>query len=207
MGIKNDAVGNEYIPTQYTGKQLDVVEKIELPSEVVAMSFFKLVKRRFLCVNQWGEIAQLPMSTFKLTDNSGDEISRLASKGDYIKIDIPGPGSSAGNGYDWVYVEELVEKEGEEVELVVMRVRPASNPQSQQSDVAHFLEDTATSTFQIKRIGNTVYAEEHARNENANTNTDQFVDNVRNAVIGLGAKLGLSYPQWKSLVIGLLRRD
>lgn len=30
------------------------------------------------------------------------------------------------------------------------------------------------------------------------------MDNVRNTLVGWGAKLGLSYPQWKSLVKGLL---
>ncbi len=207
MVVKNTDVGNQYIPQQYTGRQIDVVEEIELSSEAVATAFFKLVKRRFLCVNQWGEIAQLPMSTFKLTDSLGEEVSRLATKGDFIKIDIPGPGSSLGQGYDWVYIEELEEKEDSDVEFVVMRVRPAANPQHNSADVAHFLEDTATSTFQIKRIGNIVYAEEHGRNENVNSKTDNFIDNLRNTVVGLGAKLGLSYPQWKSLVKGLLRKD
>ena len=207
MVARNDCVGNEYIPRQYTGNQLDAVEKLELVSEAEARCFFKVVKKRFLAVNQWAEIAQLPISTFKLTDETGDEISRLVHKGDFIKIDIPGPGNATGNGFDWVYIEELAEESTEETDFVVMRARPSANPQNTIPDTAHFLKDSATSTFQIKRIGKVIYAEEHGRNEQANWGTQKTIDNIRNTIVGWAAKLGLSYPQWKSLIKGWLRRD
>jgi len=49
-----------------------------------------------------------------------------------------------------------------------------------------------------------VIARYHGRNEGVNTDTDSMIDNMRNAAVGLGAKFGLSYPQWKSLVAGLV---
>jgi hypothetical protein len=88
-----------------------------------------------------------------------------------------------------------------------MTVRPAANPLNQKDDTAHFFKDTATSTFQVKRIDNEVYAEVHGRNELANTETDQMTDNIRNTLVGWSAKLGLSAPQWKSLVTGLVKKQ
>ncbi|MNL25317.1 hypothetical protein D3C87_1467950 [compost metagenome] len=85
-----------------------------------------------------------------------------------------------------------------------MTVRPSANPLTDSQDTAHFLTNEATSTFQVKRVGNRIYAEEHGRNEVPNTDTKYTMDNIRNTFVGWGAKIGLSYPQWKSLVKGLL---
>jgi hypothetical protein len=68
------------------------------------------------------------------------------------------------------------------------------------------LKSCATSTFQVKRIGNCVSAEEHGRNEVPNLETGHLLDNIRNAIVSAGAKIGFSYPQWKSLVSGLLSK-
>ena len=58
------------------------------------------------------------------------------------------------------------------------------------------------------RENNTVTAAVLARNEVANTtNNTSLIDKLRNAVVGTGAALGLSNPQWKSLVNGLLGKD
>lgn len=70
-----------------------------------------------------------------------------------------------------------------------------------------FFKDLATSTFQIKQIGHEVYAQEHGRNEVPNTATHSFGDNLRNRLVGWTAKIGLSYPQWKSLIKGLVNTD
>lgn len=70
-----------------------------------------------------------------------------------------------------------------------------------------FFTSEATSTFQVKRIGQTVYAEEHGRNEVPNKDTSFATDNIRNTFVGWSAKIGLSYPQWKSLVEGIVETD
>lgn len=195
------------VPAQETGSEMNAVEKITLGSEAEAIHFFKTVKERLLDVNEWGKIAELPMSTFKLTDEKGAEVQRKATDGDYFKIDIPGPGTKAGEGYDWVVIEAIKEEVHEGVEILSMRARPTTNPLNDDPNIAHFLEDTATSTFQVKRIGNVIYAEEHGRNEVPNTNTDRTIDNIRNTLVGWSAKLGFSYPQWKSLVKGLINTE
>ncbi len=47
---------------------------------------------------------------FELRDSHGKEEHRLARVNDYFKIDIPGPRSAAGDGYDWVKVEAIEEQ-------------------------------------------------------------------------------------------------
>lgn len=199
--------GAEEVPHQKTGSEMNVVEKIVLGSEAEAIHFFKIVRERLLDVNRWAEIAGKGMSAFFLTDSSGNLVERKATGGDHIKIDIPGPGTQTGGGYDWVEIEEIKEELIDGAEVLNMRVRPSPNPLKDGDDTAHFLTDEATSTFQVKRIGSTIYAEEHGRNEVPNTDTGNTIDNIRNTFVGWGAKIGFSYPQWKALMKGLLNNE
>ncbi|WP_129715842.1 hypothetical protein [Pedobacter sp. SYP-B3415] len=200
----NSGPGSEHVPGQKKGAQMDAVERITLPNTEAAEAFYQLVRRRLLDIDRWGEMSKLPMSAFKLFDYAGRPAERQPADGDFIRIDIPGPGTRTGEGYDWVIVEEVREDKDENTEVTTLRVRPSGHPLGDSENTAHFLKDTATSTFQVKRIGNEVTAEEHGRNEQANLETGNMLDNIRNAFVGFGAKLGFSYPQWKSLVAGLL---
>jgi hypothetical protein len=49
-----------------------------------------------------------------------------------------------------------------------------------------------------------VIAEYHGRNELVNKDVDKITDKLRNIVVGLAAKLGMSFSQWKSLIEGLV---
>jgi len=200
-------LGAAHVPDQQTGSEMNVVEKIELRSEVEAVHFFKTVKDRLLDVNRWTEIAGGAMSDFFLTDEHGNLVQRKATSGDHIRIDIPGPGTQIGGGYDWVTIEEIKSEVLDDAEVLSITARPSVNPLTTSKDTAHFLTQAATSTFQVKRIGNTIYAEEHGRNEVPNTDTQHTLDNIRNTFVGWGAKVGFSYPQWKALVKGLLNHD
>ncbi|PST82815.1 hypothetical protein C7T94_09230 [Pedobacter yulinensis] len=200
----NRGPGSDRVPEQTTGAEMNAVEKVTLDTAGAASSFYEVVRARLLDVNRWGEMAKLPMSAFKLFDDAGRAAERPAAQGDFIRIDIPGPGIRTGEGYDWVLIEELAEDREADSEVTTLRVRPSAHPLGAGENTAHFLKDTATSTFQVKRMANEVTAEEHGRNEVANLETGDIIDNIRNAFVGFGAKLGFSYPQWKSLVAGLL---
>lgn len=200
----NNYLGEEHVPKQTKGSEMHALEEKELTTEQEANRFFAVVKERLLDVNNWGTLAKVPVATFSLLDTNKQEVSGEAKEGYYFKIDIPGPGTHNGEGFDWVKVESIVSETGDDQEYLSMRVRPVSNPNNDNNDVAHFLTDDATSTFQVKRIGKTIYAEEFGRNELPNNDTNSTIDNLRNTMVGWGAKLGLSYPQWKSLVKGLL---
>lgn len=195
---------NQSIPPQKIGEQMDVVEKRSFDNELEAIDFFELVKHRLLNVNRWSALAGSALSNFQLTNSYGNVVDRLVQEGDYLRIDIPGPGSSAGDGYDWVTVEKIEENSEAGMQVLNLRVRPSANPLSNNRDTAHFLTEQATSTFQVKRIGKNIYASEHGRNELANTYNSNTADNIRNMLIGWAAMLGFSYPQWKALVRGLL---
>lgn len=200
----NKNIGEEHIPAQVTGSQLDTVTQCSLTDEAAAITFFEVVKQRLLNVNQWSRLTGSEMAHFQLTNKSGNPLDRSVEQGDYIKINIPGPGTDTGDGYDWVWVESITEEQKAEMEVISLTVRPSCNPVSGNDDTAHFLTEKATSTFQVKRIGRHIYAEEHGRNEQANTHTSNTMDNVRNRVVGWAAKIGFSYPQWKSLIKGLI---
>lgn len=58
------------------------------------------------------------------------------------------------------------------------------------------------------REKNTVTAAVLGRNEVANTtDSTSVLDKLRNAVVGISAALGMSNPQWNSLVNGLLGKS
>lgn len=174
-----------------------------------AKAYFQQVKQRFLDVNNWHEIAGKLTADFQLIDDAGKEVNRQVQVRDYFKIDIPGPGNKAGEGFDWVQVERIEEKDDEaaDCESIIITVRPAPNPSTPAEDIAHFFSDDATSNFTLMRQGNTVTGGVHGRNEIPNTaSTSNLVDKARNAIIGTTAVAGLSNAQWSSLVNGWLNK-
>lgn len=71
-------------------------------------------------------------------DEFATEVNRPVQKGDYFKIDIPGPGNVTGDGYDWVQIEDVQETSGGDIDSFGLRVRPSTNPKNKNTDTAHF---------------------------------------------------------------------
>lgn len=197
-------MNNYLIPEQKVGSKLDLSSEKKFATYIEAQEFFKVVKQRLMNVNQWDETCKAPSSVFKLMNDKCQQVVGLVKEEDFIRIDIPGPGSKVGDGYDWVRVETITEQQNIDEELVSITVRPSHHPLNSQAETAHFFKDEATSTFQVIRKGNTVFAEIHGRNEMPNTATTNLFDKLRNMVIGCCAKIGFSYPQWKCLTEGLV---
>ena len=195
-------VENILIPENTVGKQSNFTHSVTLPAREEALDTFKRAYKRMLNPGIWHKLAGFASAEFHLMGNKGAELRRLAQVGDYFKIDIPGPGPAAGDGYDWVKVmviENKANPSGEE-EIVGMQLRPCQNPQKAGKDTAHFFQGKASSTFLIVRKDNTVTASYHGRNEVSNTSTENALDNVRNSVVALGAAAGLSEAQWSALI-------
>ncbi|HEX8332444.1 MAG TPA: hypothetical protein VF622_07455 [Segetibacter sp.] len=194
------------IPDQQTGAKTDIKASEECTSVDEAKQLFSEARQRLLNVNNWHHLCGAVSATFKLTDEAGNEVNQEVQTGNYFKIDIPGPGTVTGEGYDWVKVERIEARDEASVadEIVAIKVRPASNPLNAKTDVAHFFTDEATSSFLVQRTGNTVTAEVHGRNEKPNTAADAVVDKTRNTMVATGAIVGFSSAQWKSLVSGIL---
>jgi hypothetical protein len=189
------------LPEQEEGSDKNIEAVVEAPNIDEAKRLFQDAKKRLLNVNEWHKICGKMSSVFELTDEKGDHLDGDPTVGNYFRIDIPGVGSAAGKGYDWVRVEEVKKETQEDAdsEYVLITVRPADNPTSKDDNIAHFFSDKATSNFVVKREKNVVTAAVYGRNEVANTGTDNTIDKLRNAVVGVSAIAGLSNPQWKML--------
>jgi hypothetical protein len=194
------------IPGQYTGNVIDTVESIELKDTKEAKAFFAIVKDRLLNVNNWEQLAGMASAKFQLVDSRGQEVNRPVQKGDFFKIDIPGPGPVAGDGYDWVQVEELEKVSEGNVESVGIRVRPTLSPLNNSQDVAHFYSPESTSSFTVTREGSKITAGIYDRNTKPNKAAETLADKARDIAVGTGAVTVFSKMQWKSLAEGLLKR-
>lgn len=195
---------SEIVPEQYTGKAIDVISSVELDAEN-ASRFYAVVRERLLEVNNWDDYAGEPSAKFQLTDSNGKDVFRKANKGDYFKIDIPGPGTRTGHGYDWVRIEDEETGFSENREWFAFRVRPATNPRNSEEDVAHFYSHDSTSTFMVERIEQTIRVKIADRNTTPNHNTSRVTDKVRDALVGTAGLIEFSKVQWKRLAEGLLR--
>jgi hypothetical protein len=194
------------VPDQQTGKAIDAESSIELTNENEARAFFTEVKSRLQNVNQWHEYAGVLLASFQLVDKNGIEVQREARKGDYFKIDIPGPGSKSGDGFDWVQIEDENYTSTPDGEQFGFRVRPTDNPQSREQDVAHFYSKESTSTFIAQRIGNKITVSIHDRNTKPNTDADRTPDKVRDALVGTAGAISFSKIQWQNLTDGILKK-
>lgn len=192
------------VPAQEVGVQKDTAHTVQATTPEAAQALFQLARKRLLDVNNWHVLCAGLSSTFTLRDAKGLPVGRPARVGDFFQIDIPGPGTDSGEGYDWVQVEVVEDRKEADGELTFLRVRPAPSPLNEKPDVAHFLDNQATSTFLVSRQGLAVSAEVHGRNEVSNTSADSVIDKVRNAVAAVGAWMGFSDLQWKQLVEALV---
>lgn len=195
------------IPKQKEGREITAEASTEFQNAMLANIFYNDAKKRLLYIHNWHKIAGWLSADFQLTDDEGKGVDRPAQKGDHFRIDITGPGSHAGQGYDWARVEDIREVNTDDINSIAILVRPASNPQTSNANVAHFFADKSTSTFVITREGDKVTASIYDRNIEANEETKQPLDKIRNAVVGLGAKHELSKLQWKALTEALVKHD
>jgi hypothetical protein len=194
------------IPTQYTGKQTDVCFSIMADTDKKAAGVFRIAVDRLFDVNNWSQLSGIGSAGFLHTDEEGNAVDRALKPGDYFRIDIPGPGSQAGKGYDWVRMEKIEKHLNScaDWEAIEITVRPAPNPTGEEQATAHFFAEQATSTFIVQRERRKLTAEVHGRNEIPNTDTGNSFDNLRNGVVGATALTGFSEIQWKRLVKGIL---
>jgi hypothetical protein len=191
-------------PDQTTGKAIDAQSSRTLATTEEARQFFETAKARLKRIGQWHELSGHISATFELADPSGKPVDREPVIGDYFKIDIPGPGGKAGQGYDWAKVEAVKSEGSGDHESFGIRVRPSQNPNTPSTDTAHFYSPESTSTFVVRRSGNTVEAAVYDRNIKPNTDASYTIDQIRDAVIGATGLLGFSKIQWQRLTDGLI---
>jgi len=203
-----DVSNNPQIQVDQSGKAVDLESSVTETSTGEAIDTFNRACKRLLNPPLWQELAGGLSASFSLKSPDGNDADRLAQINDYLQIDIPGPGPSAGNGYDWVKVENIAEQaDPDSDESMSITLKPAPNPGQPGKGVAHFFAEGASSTFIVSRKGNTVIVSYHGRNELPNDEEVSYPDKVRNTIIAAGALAGISELQWNALIKGLLQKE
>lgn len=193
------------IPEQITGKDIHAQDQTTLLTDQQAKQLFLTARQRLLNVNEWDRLLGTGLAEFELTNSDGLPKEGIVAKGDYIKIDLIGPGPKGGKGYDWVKVEEVYAHSSPEQEWIAFRVRPARSPQSTGQGVAHFYSSDATSTFIVDRSGHVLRALIYDRNIRANESAPSVRDVIRDNAVAAAGKTVLSKIQWTLLVRALIR--
>ncbi|MCQ9634256.1 hypothetical protein MP478_01650 [Chryseobacterium sp. WG14] len=193
------------IPRQRKGgfHNTESIKKFDNPE--MAVQEFIILKNRLYSVNEWKDFCGNGFAGFKLYDSSGNYADRIPVKGDFIRIDIPGPGTLEA-GFDWVTIIDISDQytKEDEFENILITCRPSKEPgNSRKKYTAHFYSSSATSTFMISRGNTYIKAAVYGRNETANLDAN-FLDTIRNLVIALGGMIGISRIQWKRLTDALL---
>jgi hypothetical protein len=199
---KTDYTG--IVPQQYTGSEVESEASTDFKSEEEAITFFKIARQRLLDVNSWHRVAEKISAHFQIVDKVGEPKDRLVNEGDYLRIDIPGPGRPQGDGYDWVCVETINELKNHIVQSVGLRVRPHPNPFDEKTETAHFYSREATSSFIVTRESSRVSSWIIDRNLVPNKEAESLADRIRDTAVGLGAIAGFSKLQWQGLANGLV---
>ena len=197
-----DVIG--IVPPQFKGQEIEIEAIQDLETEEEAQHLYEIAKKKLLNVNDWNKIAGAVTARFQIVDKNSNEVQREIQKGDYLRIDIPGPGSKEGDGFDWVFVEELKKIDHPPVQSVGFRVRPTENPLGQKNETAHFYSKEATSSFIIIREKTKVIAWIIDRNLRPNTDQESLADKIRDVAVGMSAIAGFSKMQWQGLADGLI---
>ena len=193
------------VPVQKKGAFHDTESKRSFESEELVANHFEILKNRFFSINRWKEYGGDLSADFRLFDCDGSYVERMPRKGDYIRIDIPGPGDIKAKGYDWVEVMKIDDRcYGDELERYLLVCRPSAVPQSNKEHIAHFYARESSSSFIISRGIDYIKAGIYGRNEVPNISRTGFFGRIRNLLVSIGGFFQLSKIQWKSLADGFL---
>ena len=191
------------VPENEEGAVVNAESKKDLTSAEEAGALYRAARERLLDVNNWGNLGGV--GNFALMDAAGNPVKQMAKKGLLIRIDVPGPGTKAADGFDWVRIEQVKNFETQDVQSLAIRVRPVSAPTSDEQAPAHFYSEKSTSTFTITREFHTVTAGIYDRNLEENEEAENLIDKIRNAVTGFFGKEIFSKIQWQAFAEGLIK--
>lgn len=191
------------VPANYKGSSNDSFACREYKMNEEAFSFFKVLINRLLSVSRWSEYAGGENFVFELTDAEGHLKNDPPEINDKIRIQLPGFKYDAGNGYDWVEVSRIEEKNEDDVQFFLLEVSPCECPYSSEDKTAHFYWENSTNTFIIAQRDNTVQVSIHGRNEVSNTEEQTIKDKVRNFVMASASIIAGAKSSGKYLPITL----
>lgn len=194
------------VPAQKFGGFHDTESRKVFEQDLIPEKF-KILKKRFFSVNNWENYSGKAFAAFRLYDFEGNPADREPQKGDFIRIDIPGPGEPEAKGYDWVEITDVCFYQDSFSESISITCRPSVNPQNKKSrHIAHFYSSASSSTFMISRNIAHLKAAVYGRNERPNWNAP-FLDIIRNLATAAGGMMGIAKIQWKQLTDSFLDFD
>src|SRR5215212_10278194 len=117
------------VPPQVTGRESGATAEKNMETPAKAAELFAIARRRLLDINNWKKYSGVLSAEFQLTDAEGNPLAGPPQVGNLIRIDLPGPGPQKGDGYDWVYIEDIQDR----TDFTGMRVRPVSAPASDEN--------------------------------------------------------------------------
>nr|WP_315034013.1 hypothetical protein [uncultured Chryseobacterium sp.] len=194
------------VPIQKKGSYHDTESKRKYVHSEPTEKAFSILRERLLSINNWKSYCGDEFADFKLFESEGKMVNRFPLIGDYIRIDIPGPGTLEDKGFDWVQIVDLSEGQTDSVwlDFVMLTCRPSKNPKDKKSEhIIHFYSDEASSTFGVFKGRDFIQAGIYGRNETPNMDA-KFLDKARNLLIAAGGMVGVSKIEWKTLANGLL---
>ncbi|MCJ7936208.1 MAG: hypothetical protein MUW56_21895 [Chryseobacterium sp.] len=194
------------VPRQKSGGFHDTESQKQFEQAIIPLQY-EILKKRFFAINKWKSYCGEAFAEFKLHDFNGDPVDREPQKGDFVRIDIPGPGETEAKGYDWVEITDLCYYQDTVSESITMTCRPSKDPKNDKNThIAHFYNAGATSTFMIYRNPSHLKAAVYGRNESPNFNA-KLIDIIRNIMTAAGGIMGIAKIQWKQLTDGFLDFD
>ena len=87
-----------------------------------------MARKKLLDVNNWKKIAGAITAQFQIIDEKGKEVNREVKKGDYLRIDIPGPEVKKAMVMIGFLLKNYDEINKGSLQSVGFRVRPNENP-------------------------------------------------------------------------------
>lgn len=194
------------VPEQKKGAFHDTESQKNFIVSELAAQQFGILKERFFSINHWKDYCGDLSSEFELYNSQGFPIDRVPEIGDFVRIDIPGPGDPEAKGYDWVEVVMVDNRcYNDELERYLISCRPSEPPgRNRNGNVAHFYSRESSSTFIISRGEDYIKVGVYGRNEIANLSDKGIFAKIRNFLVSLGGFSRLTKIQWKSLTDGLL---
>ena len=194
------------IPPQKKGAYHDTEKtKILVNSEMCDIKY-KILKENFLCVNHWKDHGGRGSAEFKLYDYNGTYKTTQPIEGDFMRIDIPGPGDLKAKGYDWVKIMKLTNEFclDDEIECLTMITQPSEKPGDRSGHIAHFYSKESTASFRIAKGKDFLRVGIYGRNELCNVSDSGFFGRIRNFFIASGGFVQLTKLQWAELAEGLI---
>lgn len=192
------------VPEQFEGSFHDTESQKNIIVPAVLDNKFNILKQRFYSINNWKDYTGTGFADFELFNSLGIYAHRDPRVGDFIRINIPGPGNVGSKGYDWVRIDEIIVTSDAEKEMHLINCRPSASPKGNPNHIEHFYSESATSTFIIEKGIDYIKVGIYGRNEIPNKKNNGILSKIRNFLVTFGGFLKLTKIQWKTLADGML---